>query len=164
MSPLLKNVATVTTLAATALLLIADSEPQVCRRAAEDVTFQVTENTCGRDGTLRIKVGKDACDIAEEVEVSPELGLPDSCGIPDTGALWNGGWTLWGDLYVSETPDGGFEPTDEDGGSHVVRTCESTPGVGGTLRLDCRGGPASTDSTQPAPSLNHTCSAVLTLP
>ncbi|WP_163993329.1 hypothetical protein [Pyxidicoccus caerfyrddinensis] len=162
MSPLLKNVATITTLAATALLLIADSEPEVCSRSEEDVTFVVKENTCGEDGTLHLVVGQDSC--RADVEVAPKLGLPASVTVPETGALWNGGWILNGEMEVAESPDGGSEPP-SDGGApsvRVFRSCESLPGVGGILRLECKDRRVSPGQAPEQVSQYPACSAVLT--
>lgn len=161
MNALLKNAATVATLTATALLLIADSEPEVCSRAGENVTFKVQENTCGEDGTLHLQVGQDSC-IAD-LEVARELGLPNSCSLPQTGALVNGGWTLSREMEFVESPDGGFEPpSDGDAPSvRVARSCTSTPGVSGTLRLECADRTVWPES-EAEQSAHPSCSAVLT--
>jgi hypothetical protein len=162
MSALLKNVVTAATLAATALLLIADSEPEVCSRSEEDVTFVVKENTCGEDGTLRLLVGQDSC--RADVVVAPELGLPAHVTVPETGALWNGGWILNGELEGAESPDGGSEPTSDGGASsvRVFRNCESLPGVGGILRLECKDRRVSPGQTPEQVQQSPACSAVLT--
>lgn len=161
MNALLKNAATVATLAATALLLIADSEPETCTRAGENITFKVQENTCGEDGTLHLQVGQDSC--ITDVEVARELGLPNHCDVPETGALVNGGWTLGSELEFVESPDGGFEPP-SDGrppSVRIARRCKSTPGVSGTLRLECLDRTVWPES-EAEQSEHPSCSAVLT--
>lgn len=136
MSPLLKNLASLSTLTATALLLIADSEPRQCHRAAEDVTFTISESSCGENGLLRIQVGKDSCSINDnEVEVSPESDLPTSWSGDDSRDLRGGGWSL------TRTTSREEQPREGDSAARIkvetTRACGATP-VRGALRLRCR--------------------------
>ncbi|NMO20322.1 hypothetical protein HPC49_22985 [Pyxidicoccus fallax] len=135
MSPLLKNLASICTLTATALLLIADSEPrEPCHRAAEDVTFAISESTCGENGLLRIQVGKDSC-FTNEVEASPESDLPTSWSADDSGDLREGGWSL---MRITRREE---QPREGDSAARIevetTRVCGATS-VGGALRLRCR--------------------------
>jgi hypothetical protein len=135
---LLKNLTAAAVLASTAALLIADSARE-CSRDAQEIAFDISNNTCGGSGVLRLKQGKDVCDLTVELS-SSGTGLPE---FGDVGAsssdLGQGGWYLHDaarTFYVGA--DGGVVAPDAGSGTEVQgnRHCEATR-EGDTLRLRC---------------------------
>lgn len=137
MKVLLKNLTTAAVLATTAVLLIADSAEE-CAHEAQDVTFEVSGNTCGSAGTLRVSAAKDSCEL--QAEVPSGMGLPEFGNVENgTKDLKEGGWYLHDSartFYVGS--DGGVVAPDGGSGTEVPgnRHCEATR-EGGVLRLRC---------------------------
>lgn len=137
MKALLKNLTTAAVLATTAVLLIADSARE-CPRDAQEAAFDISNNTCGGSGVLRVAQGKDACDLT--VEVSSGTGLPEFGDAGGSGSDLNqGGWYLHDaarTFYVGA--DGGVVAPDAGSGTEVPgnRHCEATR-EGDVLRLSC---------------------------
>ncbi|MFP2929204.1 hypothetical protein ACLESO_29180 [Pyxidicoccus sp. 3LG] len=160
MNPLLKNLAAAAVLASTAVLLVADSARE-CSHAAKEATFDVTQNTCGQAGTLRVSSAEDSCDL--DVETEDATGLPRSGNTnrdDDIDLLAEGHWYLSStaqNLYVG--PDGGYVSVDAGGATPVngSRSCETTR-EGEALRLRC------TDRHRTDLPEHHlaTCEALLT--
>ena len=106
----------------TSYFLIATSqipEPeQLCRHAAESVTFEVS-GTCGPRGTITVTSATDECTIA--VRGAGAVGLPSGGRFFDNRERESRGvsilttpWSLSG--YLTERPDGGVRP---DSGAEV---------------------------------------------
>ncbi|MCP3141671.1 hypothetical protein [Pyxidicoccus xibeiensis] len=157
MNVLMKNLAAAAVLATTAVLLVADSARE-CAHAAQDVTFDVSNNTCGAAGTLRVSSSEDACSIT--VEASPGTDLPGfgNTNRDDLDLRAGGHWYLHSaDFTFHVGADGGTVPRDAGGQSiSGNRTCE-TVAEGAGLRLRCtdRRGDLSGDEV-------GTCEALLT--
>jgi hypothetical protein len=159
---LVKNLAVVATLGATALLLIADSVEK-CPHPEQRITFAVSGN-CGPAGTLRFSIPEDRCDF--EAEGADAVDLPPIGRFRSDGSnkpsydLLQSGWSLSGDRIFTVTPDGGTPGSDAGSGEqHGSRSCEAVR-EGNLLKLSC------VDSIYPPgqsePTVISRCEAVLT--
>jgi hypothetical protein len=154
MSPVLKSVASVAVLVLTAFLLLADAAPPPCNHPEQSVTFTVSGNTCGPNGTLTLVSPQDACGI--EARGASAVGLPEFASFNERGEatyeLKQGGWRIHG--HRPEVADAGMP----DGGAVLIvpsRECEAT-GNGSTLKLSC------TDRNESFGAPVGTCEATLT--
>ncbi|NTX55434.1 hypothetical protein [Myxococcus sp. CA039A] len=137
MKPLLRNLASVAVLATTGLLLLADSSRK-CEHGTRDVTFDVTGNTCGSNGTFRVLSGEDACEIT--TQGASALGFPEfGDSTRDSVDIPKGEWSLHDpSLTVHLGADGGVVRPDAGSSTSVQanRHCENELD-GDTLVLTC---------------------------
>nr|BDT37459.1 hypothetical protein MFMH1_71280 [Myxococcus sp. MH1] len=135
MMPLLRNLASVAVLAATGVLLIADSAPD-CEKDAQEVTFDVTENTCGGNGSFQLRVPEDSCDLTA-VGNEP-LGFPEYGGASAKVDLKRGDWSLHDRAHTLHVDADGGVVRPDAGGTAVDgnRHCEATREAE-HLRLTC---------------------------
>ncbi|AKQ63642.1 hypothetical protein A176_000554 [Myxococcus hansupus] len=157
MKIILSNLAATAALATTAVLLVADGGRR-CDHAAQEVIYDVSENTCGEPGVLRVSTPKEDCTL--DVEVEERMGLP-ATGDTSFGrvALAEGSWYLAEyDVVLSLNSDGTTEPREDEEPRHhrVNRTCRPTQ-EDGVLRLAC----TAHETSSPEQEV-HTCQAVLT--
>jgi hypothetical protein len=155
---LLKNLAAAAALATTAVLLVADSAEE-CAHDAQDVTFDISENTCGRTGTLRVSVPENECALS--VEVAEETGLPRAGNNDGSRVDVRGGgnWYLHASNFpLTLGPDGGVVSPDAGNVTTVNgnRHCD-VERDGETLVLRCKDRPADLSG-----QVLGTCSARLT--
>jgi hypothetical protein len=160
MIPLMKNLATVTTLAATALLLVADIEPEgefSCVHDTQARTYAVSNNTCGPDGTVSIHLEEgDTCTF--ELSGAEAVGLPREGFFGSTGGLEWGTWSLM-ESRAAQPPagfDGGPPPEGTTPAQIPVRHC-STERARQEERLTLR-----CESTSEDVPRRPDCSATLT--
>ena len=135
MKHLVKSIATVTTLGATAWLLLADSA-LTCPHEAQSGNFTVTGN-CGPSGTLKLSSGKDDCGV--QVSGAEALGLPKDGQFRYVGensghSLTRGGWSLRGPLSTLTGADAG---TTGDGGTESAYVECVTRAEGSVLKMRC---------------------------
>ncbi|MFY2560083.1 hypothetical protein ACN469_20910 [Corallococcus terminator] len=137
MKPLLRNLASVAVLATTGLLLVADSARE-CEHGARDITFDVSGNTCGSNGTFHVLSGEDSCEIT--TQGAEALGFPTfGDSTRDTVDIPRGEWSLHDpSLTVHLGADGGVVSPDAGGSTAVGanRHCENEPS-GDKLLLTC---------------------------
>lgn len=136
MNVLLKNLTAAAVLATTAVLLVADSSLD-CPETAQDVTFDISNNTCGRSGTLRVSTAADSCSLT--VEVASGTGLPEFGELDSSKDLREGGWYLHDASRTFHVgADGGVVAPDAGSGTQVTgnRHCSASR-EGDVLRLSC---------------------------
>ncbi|NMO20684.1 hypothetical protein HPC49_43920 [Pyxidicoccus fallax] len=157
MNALLKNLA-VTAVVATAAVRLVACTSEACTHEAQDVTFDVRENTCGATGTLRVSTPMNECALT--VTVAENTGLP---GAGDTDGdsidVRGGGWYLHDpDITLHLGPDGGVVSADAGSVTTVAgnRSCDAEP-EGNDLVLRCKDRPRDLSG-----SVLRTCSARLT--
>ncbi|HZI14344.1 MAG TPA: hypothetical protein VE153_28520 [Myxococcus sp.] len=137
MKALLKQLTPSAVLATTAVLLSAGCTGK-CLHEAQDVAFDVSGNTCGSAGTLRLSTAQDSCEL--RAVPSSGTGLPEFGDVGSgTRDLKEGGWYLHDasrTYYVGA--DGGVVVPDAGSGTEVSgnRHCEATR-EGDLLRLRC---------------------------
>lgn len=157
MKIILSNLAATAALATTAVLLVADGGRR-CDHAAQEITYDVRENTCGEPGVLRVSTLKSDCNL--NVEVDERTGLPATGDTSfDRVALAEGTWHLAEhDVILALNSDGTTEPREDEEPRHhrVNRTCSPTQ-EDGVLRLTC----TARETLNPEQEV-HTCEAVLT--
>ncbi|GHH01902.1 hypothetical protein [Comamonas sp. JC664] len=157
MKIILSNLAATAALATTAVLLVADGGRR-CDHDAQEITYEVSENTCGEPGLLRVRTLKADCNL--DVEVDERTGLPSTGDTSfDRVVLAEGTWHLAEyDVIFAMNRDGTLEPREDEQPIHlrVNRHCEPTQGDG-VLRLTC-----TARETAPPQQEVHTCEAVLT--
>lgn len=128
---------TAAVLATTAALLLTGCTGK-CIHEAQDLSFEVSGNTCGRAGTLRLTSARDSCDLM--AEASAGTGLPEFGSVENTTRdLTEGGWYLHDAARTfSVGADGGVLAPDAGSGTEVQgnRHCEATR-EGNGLRLRC---------------------------
>lgn len=149
-----KSLATVAVLGTTALLLVADSPPELeCTHPEQRVSFSVS-GSCGPEGTVTLFTRKDACDI--EVEGGAAAGLPSqgrflSWALDTDFDLRRAGWLLEGSTPLpSQGLDGGASG---DAGSELPFLLCGSERVDQQLRLDCE---------DPRPQGSSSCQATFT--
>ncbi|QSQ13025.1 hypothetical protein [Myxococcus landrumensis] len=134
---LLRNLASVAVVATVGALRIGCAIEK-CPHEGHDQTFTVQGNTCGPNGTVRVRSEKDSCDVSGEG--AQRLGFPEFGRIEaNAGPLPDGRWSLHeANLTLHLAPDGGVVPPDAGPSTTITgnRHCEATR-TAGTLRLEC---------------------------
>jgi hypothetical protein len=123
---------------ATAAGLLIPGCTEKCLHAAQDVAFEVSGNTCGRAGVLRLSSAENSCEL--RAEVPSGMGLPEFGNLESaTQDLNEGGWYLHDASRTFRVgADGGVVAPDAGSGTEVSgnRHCEATR-EGNVLRLRC---------------------------
>ena len=150
MKHVVKNLAVPATLAATAVLLIADSTRE-CPHPALEASFAVSGD-CGPAGTVRVRSLEESCGV--DVENAEAVNLPPSGQFSlNTYDLTQGAWELH-EARTLTVPDG-------NGGTSQVsgaRDCQATKEED-TLTLRCQDTRLDVTPTQEV----ATCEAALTV-
>jgi hypothetical protein len=150
MKHIVKSLAATATLAATAVLLVADSARE-CAHPAVQASFAVSGD-CGPAGTIRVRSAEESCEL--DVENAEAVNLPVSGQFSHNNYdLALGDWRLH-DARTLTVPDGNGGTMEVSG----TRECDAVLAEG-TLELRCQDTRLDVAPNQPVGS----CKAVLTL-
>lgn len=137
MNVLTRGLASVAVLALTGAMLI-DCADQVCVHDGLDTAFVVRGNTCGPNGTVRLRSEKNSCELG--TEGAQNVGFPRFGRLESyPGSLLDGAWSLHeSNQTLHLGPDGGVVSPDAGASTTITgnRHCEATREAG-ALRLEC---------------------------